>query len=195
MLIGDDNFLNLAVFDLNYRTKAYAPNRESGHCVSGLRISDATERLYELDESVKYVIVNVGSVDIAEGRQLIHLIDDMVKLLVTCNCIGITPILTTLAPLPNYLLGNKKEILNGFNLFIRSNLSMRVAVIDLNLCMLRSNASVDVNFYQSGPRYVRGSKKSFVLWNKLGRTRILNMLLKNLGEALVHGSDFIGAYF
>jgi maternal-effect protein oskar len=185
----------MAVFDLNFKKTCNVRNRQSGHCVSGLRIADATERIADLEEPVEYVIVNVGSVDIAEGRQLIQMVTDMRELIATCAYMDITPIITTLAPLPNYLLGNRKDTLNWFNQYIRMTLSQSVAVIDLNLCMLADNASVNLNFYQTEPRSVRGSKKPFVLWNKIGRTRILDMLIKNLGGALILGSDFVGNYF
>lgn len=198
MLLGDDNFLNLAAFDLLFKSIRPPPKkiRQSGFCVSGLTISKAKQKILEMDElREQTIIINVGSVDIAEGSQLIMMIQDFIGLLNACAEKSIVPIVTTLAPMPNYKLGNKAENLNGFNDFIRQNISRRYSVIDLNLCMLQSDDEVNMNLYQAKPRYISGSKKSLLMWNKLGRRRVQNMLKRNLGLALVYGGKFIGKYF
>lgn len=197
-MIGDDNFLNVAAFDLNYEISYRQLNRRRirhcGDCISGLKIAQATELIRGMDDSVKNVLINVGSVDVAEGRQLIEMTHDLMDLLYTCDEVGIHPILTTLPPLPNYLLGNKKIVLNDFNNILRTHVSPQYAVIDLNLCMVQHNGNADLNAFQPEPRMVGGSNKPFVLWNKLGRQRIFKMIIKNLGHAL-YNANYLGEYF
>lgn len=197
-MIGDDNFLNIAAFDLNYeisyQQKPRRRLRRCGNCISGLRIRQATELIKRLDDSVEHVIINVGSVDIAEGRDLIEMMTDLKELLYTCEQLSVCPILTTLPPLPNYLLGIKKDILVGFNNILRHNISTEYPVIDLNLCLLTHGKNTDLDAYQAEPRHVSGSTKPFVLWNRQGRKRIYNMILKNLGHAL-YFTNFLGEHF
>lgn len=191
-LVGDHNLLNLALFDMKFMAKSGERIRQSGHCVSGLTIRGATERIFNMDKSVDRIIVNVGAVDIAEGRQLIQLIHDLNMFLKACDEMKITAVLTTLAPLPHHMRGNKKEILIGFNEYIRK-CSIKCCVIDLYKGMTRNNG-IDFHLYQPGPRYVSGSRQAFLLWNKLGRQRVHNMLMRNLGEAMLYENNFIGDY-
>lgn len=193
VLIGDDNFLNVAEFDLKYRRNANDRVKQCGNCVSGLKISEATERILKLDSNVvQHVIINVGSVDIAEGQELVAMIEDFAIMIDACIAVNVVPILTTLAPLPNYRWGNKKKILIGFNHFIRMHVSPIFAVIDLYKGMTHSYNRVDMNLFHTAPCNVSGSPKWFVLWNQFGRRRVKNMLIKNLGEAIVYGKHFIG---
>lgn len=199
-LVGDAQFLNIALFELDY-PKEPDQRRQCGNCVSGLRIREATQLIKDMknrsDKSVKRIVVNVGSVDIAEGRMLIEMIRDMEHFVNVCNETSVIPIITTLPPLPNYTIGRansfKMENLNGFNHFIRVHLSKKCAVIDLHRSMLR-NGSTDNGLYQVKHRYLSGSRKPFLMWNKMGRKRILNMLRKNLGHALVYQRNFVGVF-
>lgn len=202
-LIGDDQFLNLAVFDLDYERKPLEPRRQSGNCVSGLRIREATMRIYNMEqrqerresEPAKRIVVNVGSVDIAEGRMLIEMMKDMDLFLEACFEMNIIPILTTLAPLPYYEdNGLKNTILNDFNRYICRYLVNDCNVIDLNKCMVKSNGKINHALYQPEKRYLSGSQKPFFMWNKQGRNRVYNMLRRNLGHALVYNRNFIGGY-
>lgn len=197
VMIGDDNFVNIASFELNYETHYQQLQRSKirhcGKCASGLRIAQATEIIRTLDDSIKNVIINVGSVDIAEGRQLIELISDLKTLLNTCEEVGVDPIMTTLPPLPNHLLGNKKDILIGFNDFIRFHVVEEYAVIDLYKCMVNYEDKIETAVYQPCYRKMSGSREALVMWNKLGRKRILNMIIKNLGQAL-YFKHYLGDY-
>lgn len=198
LMVGDDNFLNLAAFNLNYeisyRQTQHKRIRCCGNCVSGLTIAKASKLIAKMDESVQNVIINVGSVDIAEGKQLIEMCYDLKDLLIICDHRGINPIITTLPPLPNHMLRNQKDILVGFNNFIRTEVAPEYAVIDLNLCMVHHNGCVNMQNFQPVYRHVSGSNQPFVLWNKLGRNRILEMLVKNLGQAIFN-ANYFGGYF
>lgn len=185
-LIGDENFLNMAVFDMKFKLEAGKRVRQSGGCVSGLRIFEATQKLYELQaaESFDKVIVNVGSVDIAEGRELIEMMQDMQEFLQACLQMQITPILTTLAPLPSQQF-NQNGVLGSFNRYLQNCLSAFFPVIDLNKWMLHNDGSINFNLFQAGPRFVSGSRKSFTMWNKPGRIRVQSLLAQNLGNAIM----------
>lgn len=195
-LIGDENFLNMAVFDMKFEKEPRMRIRQSGGCVSGLRISDATHLIQEIeDDSVTRIIVNVGSVDVAEGRNLIDLIQDMRQFLNTCRILQIIPILTTLAPLPSHQLSNKRAVHDGFNKYIRNRLSLEFPVIDLHKCLLRPDGSINFNLYQAEPRFVSGSRKAFTVWNKPGRIRVYNMLVENLGLAIIQDHNLISDFY
>lgn len=191
-MIGDDNFLNLAGFDLKFETSYHQTQRSRirhcGYCFSGLKISQATEIINGWEESLKRVIINVGSVDIAEGRQLIEMINDLTILLKTCAERKVHPVLTTLAPLPNHLLNNKKSIHEGFNRYLRHIMLENYSIIDLHRVMVTSEGVMDLNCYQPIPRKMSGSRQCLLMWNKIGRQRIYNMIIKNLGHALVYSN-------
>lgn len=196
VLIGDENFLNMAIFEMQFKIDKSFRIRQSGHCVSGLKMKQATQRVLSLNVAeVKDVIVNVGSVDIAEGKQLIEIIHDFTELLAACDFKGINIIVTTLAPLPNYFVGNKLDILNTLNHYIRTTVSNERAVIDLNKCMVNKDGTHNPHFYIPEPRYVSGSRRAFVLWNKIGRNRVHSMIMKHLAQAMIYKESYLGDFY
>lgn len=182
--------LNIALFDLKFSKNPNFRRRQSGNCVSGLRIKEATRRLFNFtsESGFRKIIVNVGSVDIIENRPLIGMIKDMMEFLRVCDEMEIRPILTTLTPLPN-CTNDEKDVLIGFNDFIMKQLSQRYFVIDLHTCMLTSKGSINMNFYQNDPRRISGSRKLFVMWNKFGRQLILKRVVDLLGNAIVYDNN------
>lgn len=191
VFIGDDNFLNLAVFDLKFQVTRERGRRRSGGCMSGLRIAEATHMVMNLPESVGHVIINVGSVDVAEGRPLIRMITDYLELIQACKEKSIKPILTTLAPVPNCLHDARRDRLLGLNQFIQFGLDKAYPVIDLYYEMLRHDGRINWNLFQPAPRYIGGSKKAFVLWNQAGRQRMYKILEHDLGFAMIHGTHHV----
>lgn len=191
MLIGDDNFLNLAVFDLKFQEMREKGRRRSGGCMSSLRIAEATHMVMSLPKSVEHVIINVGSVDVAEGRSLIRMIRDYLELIQACEVRSIKPILTTLTPVPNCLHDARRDNLLGLNQFIQCGLDNDYPVIDLYDEMLRHDGQVNWNLYQPAPRYIAGSKKPFVLWNSAGRQRMYKILEHDLGFAMIYGGHHV----
>jgi OSK domain len=184
-LIGDDHFLNIAAFSLGFKTEKIDRIRKCGHTVSGLKIREAIEQVEACEDGIT-VIINVGSVDIIEGKELIQMIKDFDKLMAACGEKFITPIVTTLPPLPNYKVNNRQKVLEGFNCFLRKERERYLfPLIDLNLCMTIKNGEGNLRFYQPEPRFISGSKRSLLMWNKIGRDRVLAMLKRNLGEVLV----------
>lgn len=138
-LLGDDFFLSILSSELNIslaRSKAirYVPENEesyqfswkfselphqSGLCKSGLSIRGAISML----QSIAYIktpsiIINVGSIDIMHGRDLVEMRLDYKELVDLCVKRNIRPIITTLAPLANtshYHLRDMREKLILFN--------------------------------------------------------------------------------
>jgi hypothetical protein len=188
VLIGDDNFLNIAGFnlgyDITYQQQTHRRVRRCGYCVSGLKIADATEIIKNMNDSVKHVLINVGSVDIAEGRALIEMISDLHLLLRACEVVGVQPILTTLPPIPNHMLQNKRDNHIGFNRYLREKIKTDYSVIDLNIAMVTAEHKTDWTVYQQVQRKLSGSRESLVMWNNHGRNRIIQMIIKNIGHAL-----------
>ncbi|XP_070508627.1 maternal effect protein oskar [Chironomus tepperi] len=186
LLIGDDFFLGVSIYKLGYSASKQRGRLQSGFCMSGMTIKDAMYKIKEIeDDRHKTAIIYVGSIDIAMGRELIEMMQDMTLLMQACAEKNIKPILCTLAILPNYLLGNRKETLKGFNMYITNN-PFGIASIDLNKCFKNGNSDDFLpHYYLEIPRYVSGFNKMLVLWSKDGRDRVYDMLIKNLGMALV----------
>lgn len=162
-----------------------------------MTIREAAKKIKNLKLGVlQKVIVNIGSVDIAEDRQLIDMIRDFDDLLESLDEKNIVTVLTTLAPLPNYLSGNKKLIIECFNKYISKHCSHEYPIIDLHKALLKDQKAetIDFELYQLDPRHISGSKKAFLLWNKIGRRRMDRMLRQNLGFTIVMKNNFIGRF-
>jgi maternal effect protein oskar len=194
-LIGDDFLLGLAIFKLKYRAEKKRGVLQAGMCVSGLTIAAAKERLSSLNENIKTAIICIGSIDIAIGRELIQMMQDILDLLVACVNRHIHPVLCTLPPLPNYMLGNRKETLIEFNRYLCDN-PLDVSVIDLQKCFIRdSDDTHDSACYINHPRVMSGCKKALILWSNEGRDRVSRMLLKNQGFALLSSSRKVFSFY
>lgn len=75
---------------------------KSGLCVSGQTIRDATHRVSSLVNDIdQNVIVNLGSVDLLHGSEYVDMKIDFMNLYDAFQSRGVTPIITTLAPLAN----------------------------------------------------------------------------------------------
>lgn len=118
-----------------------------GLCVSGQTIKAATERIqsdrYFVD---KKLIVNLGSVDILHGRDLIDMQYDYSQLVRALNSRQIRPIITTLAPIANcgYTLEQRQKF-ERFNAFLMTSFDN---VIDMSKCFLTSNNQTIFDLYK-----------------------------------------------
>ena len=78
------------------------------------------------------VIINLGSVDILHGHDLVDMRHDFEELLRVCEARGLQPIITTLAPLAN---GNHspdaRDKLIAFNRYLIDRFSQLYQVIDV----------------------------------------------------------------
>lgn len=180
-MIGDDFFYTLATSDLGF--PRYSHDIKVGSTsMNGLTIKMAQSKLDSIDTG-SIIIVNLGSNDILNDRPLVSMMEDMVGFLSACNKKQIIPILTTLAPLPTYHLGNHRETLKNFNRFIKVN-PFNYPVIDLHSSFVWFE-KIDLHAYQPEPRHAIGYKKKILMWNKVGRKRVLQKLAEYMGEAIV----------
>lgn len=156
---------------------------QSGYCVSGQTIEEATVEIEQMNPN-QLILLNIGSVDIIQGRELIELIISMMRLLRSCKMNDITPVLTTLVPIANHRLNNRTKITNEFNDFLMKN-PFNYPFIDLHKAFIKSDGKMDANCYQQDTRYVGGFKKPIVLWNRMGRQRIMTVLKQEIGSAIL----------
>lgn len=169
--------------DLGYRMINCDRILQSGFCVSGQTIAETNRNIRKLAPN-QIILLNVGSVDIAQGRELVDMVFEMLRLLKTCINNGITPILTTVVPLANYRLGNRVGVTNSFNEFIVKN-PFNFPVIELHKLFLNHRGSIDSHFYHPAPRYVSGTRKPLVFWTRPGRQKVLKTLTQELGSAIL----------
>ncbi|CAD7093050.1 unnamed protein product [Hermetia illucens] len=176
-LLGDDFFLFMAKMELNCQFTLGHRILQSGLCVSGQTIASAAERVRTFRNLSKYIIVNIGSVDILHGRDLMDMKHDFLELMKAFRLRNIFPIVTTLAPLANnYHRPCLKQNLEHFNEFLRHNWQ----ALDLWSIMVNRNGQTLYECYQSEARYVTGSNQPHVMWNKIGRQRILKFIKSQL---------------
>ncbi|XP_022213619.2 maternal effect protein oskar [Drosophila obscura] len=181
-LLGDDFLLYLARMELRCRFKRSVRVLQSGLCVSGQTISGARSRLHhaQVPTDTK-IIVNIGSVDILRGRPFVQIQHDFRQLIKDMHKRGLTPILTTLAPLANYC--HDKALCDKvakFNRFISKEGAGYLKVIDIHSCLVNENGAVRFDCFQYSSRNVTGSREHYVFWNKIGRQRVLQMIEASL---------------
>ena len=184
-LVGDQFFLEMAVRNLNYNfTKPliYSRNKESGYCVSGQTIKEANVRLRAHPPTSKYVLINLGSVDIANGRCLMDITMDMVDLVRTCYDNKILPVLTTLVPLFNYGYDHYKETTLQFNNYIRSHCFGPFIELHNHF---KNNNNINLNYlYRPLPQKINGCYKSFVIWSRLGSEMVLKQIKQQIPNVM-----------
>ncbi len=90
-------------------------------------------------------IINLGSVDLLQGRELVDMAQDMYQLCAMLCDNGIFPVLTTIPPLANQMhnldLENKRKLFNRM-------LMESFDCIDIELCFLSNCSSVMFEQYQ-----------------------------------------------
>lgn len=189
-MVGDDFFHTLATNDLGF-PKINHDSKLSSTCMNGLTIKMGQSKLEHI-ETGSIIIVNLGSNDVLNDRPLVALMEDMVEFLSTCNKKQIIPILTTLAPLPTYHLGNRRETLTNFNRFIKVN-PFNYPVIDLHPSFIVFG-KIELHAYQPEPRHAVGYKKKIMMWNKVGRKRVLQKIADYMGAAIVDIYSYYALY-
>ncbi|XP_055904005.1 maternal effect protein oskar isoform X2 [Eupeodes corollae] len=145
-LLGDDFMLYLARMELKCKFKPDEKVLQSGLCISGQTISAATKRISQLSYVNKRMIINIGSVDILQGKPLVKIQHDFLELLSVLRERGVMPIVTTLAPLA--LFGHVKSIkdrLERFNVFIKQRAPK---VIDIWSCVVNEKSQTLFDCFQ-----------------------------------------------
>lgn len=183
---------------------------QSGLAKSGLSIRGAINLLRSIAFfKTPSIVINVGSIDIMLGRNLVDMRSDYNELVDLCEKRNIQPIITTLAPLANNC--HPRDMRNKllmFNSYLRDKFYSRYRVINLwsqlvtprgrtrfeyfepyvNTIFLFAFYYIEINtrefcFSISVNResvYVTGSNQAHVLWNKIGRQIILDHIKTNL---------------
>lgn len=173
-LLGDDFMLYLARMELKCKFKPGEKILQSGLCVSGQTIAAATKRISQLRYVNNRMIINIGSVDILQGKPLVKIQHDFLELLAVLRERGVTPIVTTLAPLALYSHERTiKDRLERFNVFIKQRAPK---VIDIWSCVVNEKGQTLFDCFQDKPRPVSGSSDSYLFWNKIGRQRVLKKI-------------------
>lgn len=181
-MIGDDFFLSLARWELGFQFDPGHTIQQSGLCVSGMTIAEAADRVMKATYINDRVIVNVGVADILHGSDFVDMQQDLFQLMKNLEIRGSTAILTTLSPLANSShVSGITEKLHKFNDLIRR---YHWAHIDLWRCFVNERNNTLYECFQPGPRQVSGSNKPHVLWNKLGRQRVIKFMKTQLANLI-----------
>lgn len=143
-------YINLIRYKINNFFLKFLDNRRIRTfdlSYSGLTINGAIQQLKKISNTK--IILNVGSEDILNGRQLIDIKEDFHVLIRTCSERNIQVILTTLAPLANLRHdGNVVRKWEHFNRFLMS-FSLSHKVIDIVPCMITKNGKIEFNCYKT----------------------------------------------
>lgn len=124
-MVGDDFLLYLAKMEVGCRFTPGKKIYQSGLCISGQTISDARLRVATAETLAPYVIINIGSVDIMNGKPLVRMENDAIGLTEAIRARNSIPIWTTLAPLGNY--NHQPEIatkVKKFNEFLERTMNV-----------------------------------------------------------------------
>ncbi|KAL9698745.1 hypothetical protein quinque_002186 [Culex quinquefasciatus] len=152
----------------------------SGLCISGLTIAEAVDRVTKATVLNDRVILHIGVVDLLHGHDYVDMQMDLLRLMRVFEERGVRVILTTLSPIANssHMPGVVNRYLQ-FNSLIRNS---NWRYIDLYRCFVNERHNTLYECYQPGPRHVSGSNQPHVLWNKLGRQRIIKFLKTQLAR-------------
>lgn len=179
-MIGDDFFLSLARWELGYSFDPGHTIQQSGLCISGLTIAEAADRVMKATFLNDRVIINIGVVDLLHGHDFVDMQQDLLQLMKNFEMRGVYVILTTLSPLANSShIPGVVDRLQKFNKLIRDQ---EWNYIDLWRCFVNERENTLYECFQPGPRFISGSNQPHVLWNKLGRQRIIKFMKTQLGS-------------
>jgi hypothetical protein len=118
------------------------------------------------------------------------MMNDFEKFVQACKSKKINAVLCTLAPLPYFDGGNRKDTLEGFNRFLKTRSGL--SVIDINKVFSEiRNEAYNLNCYMDQPRRVSGAKKAVTLWSNYGIQEFGQAIKKKAGFALVSDSPLV----
>lgn len=120
--------------------------RKCGKCISGQCIKDVTKMLQKNVQFSHNIILNIGSVDLLHGHDLIDMKNDFMALYMELEKRGIEPVVTTLAPLANISFSQDYQMKwQGFNAFLMKQFPN---VVDITSCFLTNTQRVLFDCYQ-----------------------------------------------
>lgn len=166
-MAGDDFFLDIARTHNNIYTGKYIGSyvalffknwlkneffsgrkrlKKLGLCASGQTIKKLTKRIQSHTHISENVLINIGSVDILQGRDLLDMQQDFFELIDELRYHNLYAVFTTVAPLANcfYQTEVKKKVAR-FNQFIKKTTEN---VIDISGCFLNEKGKILYDFYQ-----------------------------------------------
>lgn len=118
-------------------------------CLPGLDIKGATDLLknIEIDHlNVPTVLINVGSIDILKGIELVEMCMKYEKLISVCQQRNIRPIITTLAPLAHVDSMNQLKLMQ-FNNFLLDQYFLQYLIIDIWSKMVTPCGYIKFDYY------------------------------------------------
>ncbi|KAF7401217.1 hypothetical protein HZH68_007037 [Vespula germanica] len=200
-LIGDDFFLQLVIRNLGlpvWRQRGDMALR-CGLCISGQTINDCVKKLNDVECISNQIVIMLGAVDIYNGASFDDLIKNMeylLKILRYKFAFSNSAIkICTIPPLANLSLHghvDKARALYSFNNWIRglnheadSNSENCVKqnsyrIIDFFEGFTDETYTTQYEWFQLNARMVSGCKHPYVLWNKYGRKRAMEILTGEL---------------
>ena len=148
--------------------------KRSGLCISGMTIRKAIINVVTATKISEKVVVNLGSIDIMHGRELMDIIADYKDLIYWLKERKIKYLLTTVAPIANRsyhsALVEKIILLNNW---IKRNCRN---TIDLWTASVNLNLRVDYSLYDEDPKVVSGSSLALLLWSQFGRNKFIKAI-------------------
>lgn len=200
-LIGDDFFLQLVIRNLGlpvWRQRGDMALR-CGLCISGQTINDCIKKLNDVECISNQIVIMLGAVDIYNGASFDDLIKNMeylLKILRYKFAFSNSAIkICTIPPLANLSLHghvDKARALYSFNNWIRGlnheadgnseNCVKKNSyrIIDFFEGFTDETYTTQYEWFQLNARMVSGCKHPYVLWNKYGRKRAMEILTGEL---------------
>lgn len=125
------------------------------YCISGHTVRDAYHLILDKQNrfrsKYRYLIVNVGAIDILLERDFVDIIAEYSRLIRAILTIGLKPIVTTI---PNMLMSvnnkNSKTIYQTlllFNQFLMNTFRDGYSLLDLHSCFIERNQRLSATYY------------------------------------------------
>lgn len=147
--LGDDFFMSVCSYEfgLNFERNNYGV-LSVGNNISGMTLREASRMVMTTHYLSKRLIVNIGSVDLMNGRDIMDMKFDFLGLMAAFEYRGIEPIITTLAPLANYChMEDVRNNLLKFNHYLMSH-KYRWNVVDIHSTFVSNNGCTLFSCYQ-----------------------------------------------
>lgn len=121
---------------------------KSGFCISGQTIKDAAKLIENSTSMVDdTIIINIGSVDLLHGHDLIDMKHDFIRLLNAFKARQIIPVITTLAPLANIShIPRQRKTWQLFNNFLQKHYAYNL--INIETCFVTQKGQTMYDCYQ-----------------------------------------------
>lgn len=118
-----------------------------GHCVSGQGIRKAINNISRTINAIRCdrAIINLGSIDLLQGREIVDMTRDMVHLYNLLCEKNIHPIFTTIPALANQMHNPR---IQQNRIYFNNFLMKKFDCIDIDICFLSNLNEVSFELYQ-----------------------------------------------